>query len=607
MHRIMTKLTLLFLLIIVGNLVAGAQTPPSSKPAAPVTQTASQNIEGSWESVLAIAGMKLRLNLNISRSADGSLKATLDSLDQPNGNNLTVNTIALKDGALHFEMTALYITYDGTMSSDGTEIRGTFTQAGNVTSLLFRKAGTIAASAPVKRGRIELRPCNDPALASDVLCGKYEVYEDRKAASGRKIALNLILLPATSAKAAADPLFYLAGGPGSAATSYASEAFINGLRKNRDVVLIDQRGTGGSNPLNCPSPGSKEDMRGYFGEVLPVEKVRACRVELEKIANLKLYTTSIAMEDLDDIRGALGYDRINVYGGSYGSTAALVYLHEHPEHVRAVAVFGVAPPAAKIPLSFARGVQDAMNRLFADCAADSSCNTTYPNLEADFKTVMAQFDKGPVQMKVPNVYTKQEQDVTVTRDAYVDGIRQLMYVPNAASALPALIHLGAQGNLGALVGTSFQVVSQIDSKIARGMQFSVICSEDIPFITEDEITKSSANSFYGDARVRPAVKACGDWPRATVSPAFLEPIKSDVPVLLVSGELDPVTPPWVAASAVATLSNGRLVTIRNGTHSSYECVENLVAEFIDKGTAQGLDTSCVDKIKRPPFTIIKAQ
>jgi len=437
------------------------------------------------------------------------------------------------------------------------------------------------------------------------LCGKYEVYEDRVARTGRKIALNLILLPASSAKPAADPVFYLAGGPGGAATVYASEKFMSGLRRNREVVLLDQRGTGDSNPLNCPSPGSKEDMRGFFGEPFPVERVRACRVELEKVANLKLYTTSIAMEDLDEVRGALGFDRINVYGGSYGSTAALVYLRLHPEHVRTVAVFGVAPPDAKLPLSFSRSVQDAMNRLFADCAADKPCHEAYPNLESEFKTVLSQFDKGPVQMKVGNVYSGQEQEVTVTRDGFVDGIRQLFYVPNASSALPALIHLGAQGNLGALVGTAFQVAVQIDRQIARGMQFSVICAEDTPFITEADIKQSSANSFYGDARTRPTMRACAEWPRATVPANFLDPIKSDAPVLLVSGELDPVTPPWLAEPVARNLPHSRHVIIHNGTHNSYECVEGVVADFIDKGTAEGLDTSCVEKIQRPPFTILK--
>ena len=582
-------------------LVSG-QTPDKTVPPKP-TAAGIQGIEGRWEGVLVHPAAKLRLVLKVSRGADGSLKAIMDSLDQ-NANDLPVDSIVFQNGTLHFEMKAIYVFYDATLSKDGSELVGTFNQGVNPLPLILRKGGAARSTATMQRGRIQLKPCNNPTLTSEALCAKYEVYEDRVARTGRKIALNVILLPANSAKPAVDPLFYLAGGPGGAATAYASEKFMDGLRRNRDVVLVDQRGTGDSNPLNCPSPGSKEDMRGYFGEPFPPERIRACRAELEKVANLQLYTTSIAMDDLDEVRGALGFDRINVYGGSYGSTAALVYLRLHPEHVRTVAVFGVAPPDAKLPLSFARSVQDAMNRLFADCAADSPCHGAYPNLESEFKTVLSQFDKGPVQMKVPNVYSGQEQGVTVTRDAFVDGIRQLLYVPNAAAALPALIHLGAQGNPGALVGTAFQVVVQIDRQIARGMQFSVICSEDTPFITEADIKQSSADSFYGDSRTRPTIRACAEWPRATVPANFLDPIKSDAPVLLVSGELDPVTPPWLAEGVVRNLSHSRHIIIHNGTHNSYECVENLVADFVDKGSADGLDTSCIDKIRRPPFTIL---
>jgi pimeloyl-ACP methyl ester carboxylesterase len=595
---------LAFVLIVTGGIVlVSGQTPDNAVQPKPAAASA-QSIEGNWEGVLVVGAAKLRLVLKVSRGTDGSLKATMDSLDQ-NANNLVVDSIVFQNGALHFEMKAIYAFYDGTLSKDGLEFVGTFNQAANPLPLILRKAGAARSTATVQRGRIQLKPCSSPTLTSDALCGKYEVYEDRVVRTGRKISLNLILLPASNAQPAPDPVFYLAGGPGGAATAYASEKFMDGLRRNRDVILVDQRGTGDSNPLNCPSPGSKEDMRGYFGEPFPADRIRACRAELEKVANLQLYTTSIAMEDLDELRGALGFDRINVYGGSYGSTAALVYLRLHPEHVRTVAVFGVAPPDAKLPLSFARSVQDAMNRLFADCAADSACHGAYPNLDSEFKTVLSQFDKGPVHMKEPNVYSGQEQEVTVTRDAFVDGIRQLFYVPNASSALPALIHLGAQGNLGALIGTAFQVAVQIDVRIARGMQFSVICSEDTPFITDADIKQSSANSFYGDARTRPTMRACTEWARATVPANFLDPIKSDAPVLLVSGELDPVTPPWLAEPVARNLPHGRHVIIHNGTHNSYECVEGLVAEFIDKGTVQGLDTSCVEKIQRPPFTILK--
>src|ERR1044072_2830562 len=394
-----TYITTLILCLLISGVGISKLTQDSK-------QTAS--VSGNWESVLKIGDVKLRLVLKVSDGPNGQLHAGMDSPDQ-GASDLEVDTITLQNNVLRFEMKKLLITYEGTLNPGTCEIVGTFTQAATTAALIFRKQGAAQSSATVKRGNVQLKPCNNPSLTSDALCVKYEVFENRATRTGRRIPLNIILLPATSSKPAPDQLFYLAGGPGAAATGYAEAAFMPGLRRNRDVVLVDQRGTGESNPLNCAPFGSREDMRGYFGEQFPVAKIRACRTELEKVADLKLYTTSIAMDDLDEVRAALGYDRINVYGGSYGSTTSLVYLRQHGDHVRSVPIFGTAPPAAKIPLSFARGVQDAINRMFADCAADQACKTAYPDLEAEFKKVIARFDNGPVEIEVPNVYTRGTQ------------------------------------------------------------------------------------------------------------------------------------------------------------------------------------------------------
>jgi hypothetical protein len=318
-----TKLLLIaFLLVLyVSSVVSQAASPRFARNPPDNQQDANKapTIVDTWEGVLSAGGQKLRLVLKVSNTETG-LKAVMDSLDQPNSNNLAVDSITFQNNQLHFEMKALSIVYEGTMNKEGTEIVGTFTQGPGSLPLIFRKSGVVRSFASVQRGRIQMKPCNNPSLSSEVLCGKYEVFEDRAAQKGRRIALNIVLLPAKDAKPSPDALFYLAGGPGGAATGYATEKFIEGLRRHRDVVLVDQRGTGESNPLNCPSAGSREDMRGFFGEPFPLERIRACRTELEKIADLKQYTTSIAMDDLDEVRAALGYDRINVYGGSYGST-----------------------------------------------------------------------------------------------------------------------------------------------------------------------------------------------------------------------------------------------------------------------------------------------
>ncbi len=236
----------------------------------------ASTVSGNWESVLKLGEVKLRLVLKISEGPNGQLQAVMDSPDQ-NASNLQVDSIALQGNVLRFEMKKLFIAYEGTLNPTSSEIVGTFTQAGTSAPLIFRKQGAAQSTAVVKRGNVQLKPCNNPSLTSDALCVKYEVFENRATRTGRRIPLNIILLPAKSSKPAPDALFYLAGGPGAAATGYAEAPFMDGLRRNRDVVLVDQRGTGESNPLNCAPFGSREDMRGYFGEQFPIETIRACR------------------------------------------------------------------------------------------------------------------------------------------------------------------------------------------------------------------------------------------------------------------------------------------------------------------------------------------
>ena len=603
MRQLAFILSLIFILGF-SSTVVWPQAPekPSSpqQKSATATQSMTGSMAGNWEGALNAGAQKLRLVLKVSQAADGALKATLDSLDQA-AMDLTVDTITFDGRTLHFEMKELFAVYDGTVSSDGSELSGVFAQAGNNFSLILRRPGSARSNTVVQRGKVQMKSCSNPDVTRDALCGKYEVFEDRATKSGRKISLNIILLPALSAKPAADALFYLVGGPGGAATSSASASFMPRLRRDRDVVLVDQRGTGESNPLACNIFGDKPDMRAWFAEY-PFDKLRACREQLEKVANLKLYTTNIAMDDLDEVRSAFGYDKIDLYGGSYGSTAVMVYLRLHPEHVRTATVFGVAPPNAKIPLSFAKGTQHAVDRLLDDCAADTTCKAAYPKLREEFEAVLKRFDKGPVEVTATNVFTTEKQQLSVTRDAFVDSIRILLYVPQAMAVMPLLIHLAAQGDLAPLVSAGFQVAHQITSQIYRGMQFSVICAEDDPFITDAEIKRESDGTFYGDSRVRLIRRACAEWPRASVPASFLDPIKSNLPVLIVSGELDPVTPPGLAEDAARTLPNSRRLVVHNATHTSYECVERVIADFIDQGSTQGLDVSCIEQIRRLPFT-----
>jgi pimeloyl-ACP methyl ester carboxylesterase len=257
----------------------------------------------------------------------------------------------------------------------------------------------IQANQSKQRRNLQLTPCGSPNDSAQALCGQYEVFENRAAQAGRKIKLNLVVLPALAAQPAPDPVFFLAGGPGQGAAGSARSgggSLAQQLRLERDLVFVDQRGTGQSQQLDCNLYGADQEAQSYFNDLFPVDKVRDCRQELEKSADLKLYTTPVAMDDLDEVRAALGYAQINLYGASYGTLAALQYLRQHPAQVRSLTLAGVATPETKMPLHFAKGAQEAMEKLIADCATDETCRAAFPQFKTELAAVLARLDKGAV-------------------------------------------------------------------------------------------------------------------------------------------------------------------------------------------------------------------
>lgn len=450
-----------------------------------------------------------------------------------------------------------------------------------------------------------LSPCRTPELSVKAWCGKYEVFEDRASGRGRKIALNMVILPARAEKSAPDPVFFIAGGPGQSAAALAAdlgEGPLMSLRQERDIIFLDQRGTGASNPLTCHLYTDDTDLRGYFEEMFPVEQVRACREQLEKVADLTQYTTTSAVEDLDEVRRALGYEKINLYGGSYGTTVALAYMRQYGGHVRSAVLAGVAPTNLKLPLPFAQGAQYALTHLFDDCAADAACRAAFPNLREEFRSVLARLAKGPVSVEVINPFTSKSERVSLARGIFAERLRMLLYGRAPASIVPLLIHRASEGDFKPFILAALPQARAIYQSLSLGMYFSVTCAESVPFITEEDVRRETGGTFLGDYRVRVHQRACREWPRATVPRNFTSPVNSDAPVLMLSGEVDPASPRWLGAEVARHLPRGRQVIIPYGGHDYLSpCLNTIIAEFIDKGSAAGLNTSCADATRRPPF------
>lgn len=453
--------------------------------------------------------------------------------------------------------------------------------------------------------RLVLTPCEPAGIRGGGKCGTFEVYENRATRKGRKININVLVLPATGEKREPDPLFYFAGGPGSGATEDAPgiAQLLAKIRQHRDLVFVDQRGTGRSHPLDCAFFNSAVPQ-SYFGYFFPLEEVRKCREQLETKADLTLYTTTIAMDDIDDIRAALGYDKINLFGGSYGTRAAMVYLRQHPKHVRAVMLQGVSPTNHYLPGDYPKQTERALQGVLAECAADDACNKAFPNLKSETKAVLERLIKGPVEVELQRPNAK----VTLSRDLAAEAIRYMLYNPGAASRVPLVLHLAAEGNFTPLAQAAFNFRKNLVATGSNGMYLTVTCAEDVPWIKPGEGERHAQNTFLGDYRLRQQREACALWPRAVIKSDYAKPVRSNVPVLILTGEWDPVTPPANGDFAARSFSNSLHLVIPHGAHGfgalqGLDCIERLSTEFIERGSIKELDASCVKNIRRTGFAL----
>jgi len=417
-----------------------------------------------------------------------------------------------------------------------------------------------------------------------------------------------VVLPALGPQPAADAIVYFAGGPGSAATREGRFlAADKVLRRRRDVLLVDQRGTGKSNPLDCDFYGADSHAKGgeprlLAGDLFPPAAVRQCRDRLARKADLRLYTTALGMDDVDEVRAWLGYPQVDLVGISYGSQAAQVYLRRHPGVVRSVMLEGVAPVDELIPLHHAYAGKRAIDLLFAECAADAACHAAFPHLAQELQAVMERIDRG-VKVSLPDPRTGGTVEVVPSRGLIAEGLRFLGY-GSSARKLPLVVHQAFQGDLAQLVAVAIDRRSELDRILSMGMNFSVTCAEDLPFIDAATAARATAGTLLGDYRIREQKRVCADWPRGSIPADAHRLVHSAVPVLLLSGERDPVTPPEFGERVARELPNSLHVVVPHSGHGSgAPCVEGIVRRFVERASVRGLDVSCVAKTPPPRFVV----
>lgn len=485
---------------------------------------------------------------------------------------------------------------------------------------------------PERAAELVLEDCREPGVYGALRCGTWPVAENLDAPEGRTIDLKVVVWPAEDAPVAEDPVFFLAGGPGQGATEVMGVAgFLREANEHRDVVFVDMRGTGGSNKLSCEVPDDASVAERLALDA-GLEEMDECLAALD--ADTRFYTTPRLVADLDAVRAAMGYEQINLYGGSYGTRLGLAYVAAHEDRVRSAVFDGLAPFSMKLFLTFGEDGKRALDRLFVDCAADADCAGAFPDLEARFWTWLnglpsdaalgAPGDLPPEQqhgvdpgatgvveprptVRIRDPRTGQlDLEVPLDRASVAAAIRGLLYSVDMASLLPLALHRAIEGDVEPLLSQALIMGDGSGESMATGLMASVVCAEEIPRFTDAELAALADEPFLGRALVDMLVLSCTRWPAGEVPETLFEPVASDVPILLLSGAEDPVTPDRWAVEAAKTLTNARSATVPATGHiaAGAGCMDERVADFYaDPAAELDLDAACITEVERPPFFV----
>lgn len=455
--------------------------------------------------------------------------------------------------------------------------------------------------AAVDTPSIDLHSCELSGTERGARCGTLTVPEDRSEPDGREIGLRVVIVPARETPSEPDPVFFLAGGPGQAATALAARRAGGPIGANRDLVFVDQRGTGGSNPLRCDHGGVAGAARAYLGGRVPPGFLSECLDSLD--ADPRRYTTGPAVEDLEDVREALGYERINLAGASYGTRVALVYARRHEKHLRSMILRGVAPLSYRFPLPFARGSQHALDALATACRSDRACRERFGDPRRLLARGTDSLSEEPGSVAVSGPRLPDSARITLDGRTVRGTVLLSLYSVRGASRLLPLVGAAAAGEYRPLAAWGASLATRFAEQIHLGMFLSVICSEDAPRIGDGEISATARGTYLGGSWIRSILAGCAVWPEADVDEGFFDPVRADVPALLISGAADPVTRPRWAERLAERLPRARHVVVPAAGHlpTFPGCTGELAREFLEAGSARGLDVGCVRSREWPSF------
>jgi pimeloyl-ACP methyl ester carboxylesterase len=441
-----------------------------------------------------------------------------------------------------------------------------------------------------------LYACTLQETGEPAYCGTVGVPESREMPSGRRIDLKVVVLLAHTSIPAPDPVLPLAGGPGQGAADLArplAQRYAH-LRLRRDLVFVDQRGTGESNGLHCPPAPTTRDL---MGEIFDFERLNVCRTELSERADLTKYTTTDAAADYEAVFDALGYREVNVIGASYGTRLGLELARRFPSRIRTLTLEGVVPPSFGWPTSGAHDADRALGAVVDDCRADPGCAVAFPRFQQDIAATFARVASRDLEVSVRDPRTGAVESVPFGESDLAYATRGLLY-GNDALSLPLMFQRAADGDFAAFAQAYVTRARTLEQQLARGVHLSVYCAEDVPFVDEAEASKAATGTRLETYLLSQYAGACKVWPRAAIPSTFRDPVHSRVPALLMSGRRDPVTPPWTAYQAAGTLERSRVIVWPRGGHgtdglATGDCRTALLDEFVESADPGRLSVDCV--------------
>lgn len=456
----------------------------------------------------------------------------------------------------------------------------------------------------IKIGDVTFVTINEGGKPKETVRGQVEVFQDNLKNKGRKIRLNIEVVPAKDSLNKADPMFIIMGGPGQAATdliSFFSDIF-KVINEKSDLVFVDQRGTGKSNPLQLK--GTYNNLPDYFkDDFADKTTIRKSFDALSETNDLSCYGTLNAIIDLDWVRKKMGYKKINLYGTSYGTRVSIAYINKYPDKVRTATLKGLVPYDLVIPLDFAEDAQRSLDILITDCKENQTCNTNYPDLEHELKTFFN--NKFPVRVAVLNPETQKKDTVELTKQVVALNMRVLLMSPSSTKNIPFIVNQFNQGNYDPLTSTMLTIKKSYLKGVYDGMTLCVICNEDYPALTR-LIKETKTETFLGDYWIYRVINSCEIWNPQKRAVQKTKISKQDTPVLIISGNRDGATPPKYGKEVLKYFSNGRHIVVNSGSHSfdgMRNCVENIICDFVITGQNKVLQTDCVDLIKFPEYKV----